>query len=212
MKKLLTTIGTSIFLAALTALPAHAATGDFTIYPTYQHGDNTSWILLKAEQGQTTKDFVTIENLTNEPLSLNLEILDANDESGTFLLNQDPTKKNLSGWMSIGMDSIDLKPHEKKNIQVDFNIPDNAKTQEYKASILASKSEKNAQNILITTRIGVRVYANIVEPTMAQTNIFATPAYSQTAFFVLSLFGVLAAMFYNLIHYIESKKYAKKQA
>ena len=212
MKKLLTTIGTSVLLTSLMALPVHAATGDLTIYPTYKHGDNSSWIILDAEQGQTVKDSVTIENLTNQPLSLNLEIFDAKDQSGTFLINEKPAEQELSTWMNIPANTVELQPHEKKTIPVEFMIPKNAQIHEYKASILASKSEKNAQNILITTRIGVRVYANVVEPTFAQTNIFATPMYSQTAFFALSLFGLLAAVGYNLIHYIESKKYAKKQA
>ena len=212
MKKLLTTIGTSILLAGFTALPAHATTGDFTIYPTYKHGDNSSWILLNIQQGQTVKEFVTVENITNEPLTLNLEIFDAQDQNGTFLINEKPEEQTLSTWLNIDANTIELQPLEKKTVPIEFTIPNNAQTQEYKASILASKSEKNAQNILITTRIGVRVYANVVEPTMAQTNIFATPAFGQSAFFALSLFGFLAAIFYNLIHYIESKKYAKKQA
>lgn len=212
MKKTALTLSIMALVAWLNVMPARAATGDFTIYPTYKHGNNSSWLILNMEEGEHFTDSVTIENLTNQEQNLKLEIHDATEENGTFVLQEDKNQKKLGGWMSIETDNITLKPHEKRKIPVAFNIPKNVPNQEYTASILASKTEKNAQNILITTRIGVRVYTNITAPQSLQANIFNSSQYNETAFFLFSFMGVLGAIFYNIIHYQESKKYAKKQA
>lgn len=212
MKKLFTTIGLSMMLAMVSLTPAQAATGDFTIYPSYMHGNSKSWILLDLEQGATITDYVTVENLTNEPQSLKLHVVEAEVQNGSFLLNEENEYQHLGNWTRLEEQMVKLQPNEKKKMPVHLSIPQNIDTQEYTATILASKTETNKQNINITTRIGVRMYVDVHEAQALGTNIFSSTAYTSTLFFIFSLMGVIGAALYNLIHYVENRKYAKTQA
>lgn len=212
MKHLVHTIGLSALLVLLNVAPAHAVTGDFTIYPSYMHGDNKSWILLDLKQGEAVTDYVTVENLTDKPQTIKLEIQEAATENGTFLLKENKEPRDLGKWTQLQQNSLELQPHEKTKIPVKIVIPGHADMTTYQASILASQSEKNGQNIVVTTRIGVRMYVDVHRPGALQTNIFNSPFSSSTAFFLLSLMGVIGALLYNIIHYTEQRKYAKKQA
>lgn len=209
MKKLLHTIGLSTLLVLLNLTPAHAATGDFTIYPSYMHGDNKSWLLLDLEQGETITDYVTVENLTGESQTLELNVVEATEENGSFLLTEEKEAEHLENWTALPQTIVELAPFEKQKIPVEITIPEKAQKTDYKASILASKTETNAQNIDITTRIGIRMYVDVHEPQALGANIFSSPTYTSAVFFILSLMGVIGACIYNIIHYSEQRKYAK---
>lgn len=209
MKKLFNTIGLSILLVLLNLTPVHAATGDFTIYPSYMHGNNKSWLLLDLGQGETKTDYVTVENLTDTKQSLALNVVEATEKDGSFILTEGREAEHLGEWASLEQTTIELGPREKQQIPVEIAIPQNAKTANYKATILASKNERNAQNINITTRIGVRMYVDIHKPTTLGTNIFSSAAYINSMFFFLSVMGFIGACIYNIIHYSEQRRYAK---
>lgn len=212
MKRLLSTIGLSALLMLLNITPALAATGDFTIYPSYFHGESKSWLLLDLEQGETITESITLENLTEKPQTLELKVVEATGKNGSFSLIENQEFKHLGNWTTLSQTNVQLDPYEKQKIPVEIIIPKNAEKMNYKASILASKTETNAQNINVTTRIGVRMYMDIHEPHALGTNIFNSSAYTGTVFFILSLMGVIGACMYNIIHYTEQRKYAKTQA
>jgi len=214
MKKIVTTIGLVTLLALMGSTAAYAETGDFTVYPTYMHGDNKNWILLDAHQGTTHNDFITVENLTDEPQTIQLQVKEAKEENGTYLPIEDKEYEAVGLWTELSEKTLTLMPFEKRTVETTIKIPENAEKKEHMATILASKSETNAENIKITTRIGVRMYVSVDDNPLLQANIFNTPLYKNTFFFILSFIGVLATIFYNFIHYLENNKnkYEKKHA
>lgn len=214
MKKILLTF-TATFLLALTAAgnalaqtnktnPPGTPSAEFTAYPTYLHGDNKSWIIRQAEPGKSITDSVTVQNLTNKAITITLNVEEATEVNGTFTLKE-TAATDLGLWTKLGTQSVELGPNEKKRIPVNIQIPSNAvEKSTYLGSVLAVKESVNDQNIKIVTRIGVRIYLDIVPPGTLETNIFnATP--QNIFFFVFSLIGLLAAIFYNVIHYLEKK-------
>jgi len=212
MKKTLITIMSTLFLILTNIMPAIAQTGEFTIYPSFMHGDNKSWIIQNIEQSNNKTEYVTIENLTNKEETISLDLREATEENGSFLPMENHEYKNLGLWINLPETVITLSPYEKRKTPLTISIPKNADPNEYKATILASKTTKDDQNINITTRIGVRIYINVKPTSAIQTNIFNTTKYVDSVFFFLSLVGLFGAIMYNLIHYLENKQYANKKA
>ena len=213
MKKILNILGLSTFLVLMMNMAvAHAETGDFTIYPSYMHNDNKNWILLDIEQGETITDFVTVENLTPQQQTIDLEVLEIQEEDGAYLPVESAEPANLAAWTKLPQTKVELAPHEAKEVRVETTVPRDAETGEYKAAVLASKTEKTSQDLSIKTRIGVRMYVNVQSPSPWQANVFGSPFLNSAFFFFFSLFGLLAAVFYNVIHYLDNKKHAQKQA
>lgn len=212
MKKLTLKICLTLCLLLIAVQPAAANTkGDFTIYPTYVHESNSNWIILDATKDSFTSDYVTIENLSDQNQTIQIQVREAEQKGDSFLSIEDQPLKNIGNWINIDDNFHTLAPHEKKNIPLEINIPKDADLGEYTASILASKADINSQNIKIVTRIGVRVYLNVVEENMLQTNIFSSTTFPESYFFFLSFFGLLATIFYNIIHFRDYFKNAKKR-
>lgn len=188
-----------------------AATGEFTVYPTYVHGTNHDWIIRTVAQGDSVEESFTIENLTAASLTLNLGIAEAIEENGAFTTTENQPSQHLALWSSINTidtTSLTLEPHEKKNIPLTLKIPANAAEGEYKAAILAAKSTTNNANVQIVTRIGVRMYIQVVKAAPLSANIFTSEKYSSTLFFGLSLAALFGSVLYNIIYYREQKKHA----
>jgi uncharacterized membrane protein len=204
MKKLLSTIWLLLIITViiLTAgIPlTYAQTGDFTIYPSYIHKNNKNWIILDLEQGSKKTDYVTIENLTDKKQSIKIEFKEAKEEEGSYLPIDNEPYKNLGLWIEISENIVTLNPNEKRKIPIEITIPNKANIDEYKGTILASKTEKNEQNLNITTRIGVRTYININKTNLLQTNIFTSSSYKSVFFFILSFIGVVGSILYSIIN------------
>ena len=219
MKKTIITIGIllTILLIGGPAVTAHphpeeTESSDFTIHPSYMHGDNTHWIIRNAEQGSKITDFVTIENLSSQKHTFNLEIKGAEEQESSFVINDADLQNDLIKWSSLPESTVTLEPYESKKISFELTIPEAADIKNYTGAILASRKYANPNTINIVKRIGVRMFINITEPQPIQANIFSSRAYVNTMFFFLSLFGVMASIFYTLINYLDQRKYEKKHA
>jgi len=215
MKKLIKTIQIATITTVLAMAGinvTYATTGDFTVYPLYTHNNNKSWIIQNIQQGKSYKDSIIVENLTDKETKIDLTLKEAKEENGKFLLTETEQYKNIGNWTHLQESTITLTPHEKRKIDLEVNIPKNANIKTYTATVLASKSELNKQNIKITTRIGVRMYLTVKPITTTQTNIFNTTIYKNTFFFTLSLIGLIAAILYNIIQHIEYNKHEKQNA
>lgn len=187
------------------------AEGKFTIYPSYLHGENKSWIIQDAAPEQVVKDFVTLENLSDKKETISLMIREARTQNDQFIPIDDTNFENLGHWTKLPQSSYTLAPNEKIKIPFTIKIPKGIPAKEYTGVIFAAKQEQNdAQKINLVTRIGVRMYINVTSPKLFQNNFFMSPSYKNTLFFLLSLFGLLSAIFYNLIHFLESKRHVKK--
>ena len=192
---------------------AHAQTGDFTIYPTYMHGENSGWIIRELNQGEKTTEHITVENLTNQEITLEIQFREATEEDdGTFFTIEKEPYQNLGLWTDPKHTTVTLSPYEKRDLPIEISIPKTAERKQYTGSILASKTEKNSQAINITTRIGVRTYITVNSFNPYQANVLNSPIYISTYFFILSLFGIIGSLLYTLIQHIEHKKHEKKHA
>ena len=194
MKK---TLLITALLITLTTTAYAKDIGNFLIHPTYKHGENSSWIIQKAHKGQTIKDYITIENPSDETIKLTLKTVEAEEINNQFTLLDNKPQKDLALWTTIPRKTYTLAPKQKQKIPITIKIPTTAKEKTYKASILASKTTKNKDNIKIVTRIGVRMYIEIV-PQNTQTNIITKDQYDKTTLLIISIIAFLSAIILNL--------------
>lgn len=198
--------------AAATTRPAGSTEGTFTIHPSFMHGDNKAWIIQQTSPEQTINDFVTLENLSGQKENISLIVREAKNVDANFIPIDDPNMQNIGLWTSIPQTSYTVGAHEKVKIPISINIPKGVPSKEYTGVIFAVKEEQGNQNIKTITRIGVRMYIKVSSPSFFQNNFFSSYSYKNSLFFILSLFGLIAAIFYNLINFIENKKYAKNHS
>jgi len=192
MKKLILTIISTLLLAPA----ALATTGEFQIHPTYKHQDNSAWIINTIQTGTTTKDYITIENLTNKTITLNLITKDAKEIDNKFTIKDNEPNKELGSWIKLPKTKYILAPHQKQKIPITIQIPKTAKEKTYKASILASKTTQQ-DSINIVTRIGIRTYITTTK-NETQANILTNNNYEQTTLLLISLIGFITALILNL--------------
>jgi hypothetical protein len=192
---------------------AYASGGDFTIYPTYKHDDNSGWIVMDVNPNQIIKDSVTLENLSDETQTIRIEYLEATEQSGNFIPADAADYNDIGRWTNIEKTTYTLAPHEKIRVPIVFSIPEDADLKQYTGAVYAVKEFLNPQNIKVAVRIGVRTYINVTDaPLAVQTNIFTSTPYVYSVYFIFSLLGVIAALFYNIIFILEKRKHAKKFA
>lgn len=217
MKKLITTIcvitSISLLMGGTTAL-AQDTNGTFTVYPSYMHDGNSQWLLLNAAPGKQLKDYVTIENLTSQEQTVSLQARTANQTEKGFIINENQTENDFTTWIKFEKTDYTLNPLQKIKVPFEINVPASAEIKEYSGAILGSQSVKNENGLNIVTRIGTRLYLNVVEPAATgSTNIGSANIFSaQSIYFFLSLFALIGGSFYITINYLDQKKHENKNA
>jgi uncharacterized membrane protein len=199
---------------AFGALPMYAlAAGDFTIYPTYAHEGNKSWIITSAMQGDTVTEYVNLENLSGETQKISLNFKEASAQKDNFVIFENPDFRTMGNWISFNKEAYILAPGEKIKIPVEIQIPKNVKADKYYGAIFAVKeaTDTNNKNIEIVTRIGVRIYLDVTPEINGFASVLQSGGNQSLFFLWLSAFGLLASIIYNLILHGEHKAYAKKQ-
>jgi hypothetical protein len=211
MKKIIFTI-CAIMLAALTGVTAACANtnGDFTIYPSYEHDGNKSWIIRDVSPNRVIEEYLTLENLSDRRLDINLFVREAKEENGKFIAATTPDFKDIGLWISTDALSYTLEPHRKITVPVTISIPAEAEQGQYVAAIFASKKDAAGPALNIVTQIGVRVYLSVVPSSYGFTDIFTAQGYKSSFLTWLSAFGLLASIFHYLITRGETKSYAKQ--
>lgn len=185
----LTVVASFMFVTPFCA----AQVGDFTIYPTYQHGNNVHWLVRSATPGERVVDFVTVENLKDEEQVIDLKVIEAYEENNSFVLEENKPAQNIGVWTHLAEQQITLKPYEKKRVTVTIHVPENTKIGRYTGSVLAAKSVKNDQNQTIVTRLGTRIYLQ-VQRSYLRANIFTAP-YANNLLLILGVAGVATMAF-----------------
>jgi hypothetical protein len=201
-----------LITTSLGATLARASGGGFTLHPTYFHQGNAGWIIKKTAAGSQFRDFLTVENLSNDEQKISLIVREADTKGTQFIPLESTHYKNIGRWTNLPEAELLLAPHEKRNISFEIKVPKNAAERQYQGVIYAVKKERNKQNVTIVTRIGVRIYLDVTTPGILTNTLFQTSAYKNSFFFILSLAGVLGSLMYNIINHIENKKYANKHA
>lgn len=224
MKKLLLTTGLIISLLTLTAGTAAASenensVGNFTIHPTYMHGENDSWIILDAYQNSTLRDYITLENLSEETRTISLNATDAEESGNSYIIKDAQKSEGLVSWIKFEKTEYTLEPRQKIRVPFEITIPASAEINKYSGAILASQSGRSDGNLTIVTRIGVRLYLNVVAPgahlsnTISQLSTVNAPfgagSFTANLYFFLTSLALAAAVVYTINGQLNKRKYAK---
>lgn len=145
--------------------------GTFTIYPSYQHEGNSQWIIREINSGKQYEDSITVENLTDEKITLALEVFNGLGDEKNFKIDENNRADSISKWTSLEENNVTLAAHEKRKIKIKFIIPTGIKEQKYSGAILASLSKSEENNVKIVSRIGTRVYLTINNHREIQNNV-----------------------------------------
>ncbi|MBD3270698.1 hypothetical protein GF376_04175 [Candidatus Peregrinibacteria bacterium] len=144
----------------------------FTTYPSKPYQGNKQWIVKNVNLGKNYQEKITVRNLTERTISLTLEFKESTGTKENFKIIEHEEFKSIGNWINFETYEIQLKPFEKKQIEMDIKIPKTAREKEYQGVILITHTDK-AQNskMNIATRIGNRVYLNVTKNSELQTNI-----------------------------------------
>jgi|WetSurMetagenome_2_1015567.scaffolds.fasta_scaffold217093_2 uncharacterized membrane protein len=189
---------------------AHAASGEFTIYPSYSHEGNKSWIIRNAHREETVNESVTLENLTGTAQHLSLSFREASQQNNDFLIYESTDYKNIGKWISLPQSSYTLEPEEKIKVPFEIAIPANTASGKYYGAVFAAKESPTENGVKVITRIGVRIYLDVKPQSYGLTSVLNDPGTRSTIFLAISAIGVIGSVFYNIIIYKENKKNAKK--
>jgi hypothetical protein len=133
-------LATSCTLVVTGAPPAGAlGNGRFAIAPTSitSHPRQDFTPVLSA--GATSTDQVSVENLTNKPINLQLYAADAyNTPTGGFAIEPDfKPKKHMGAWIHLAVPSLQLQPLTGDIVPFTYEIPDSVPPGDYPGGIVA---------------------------------------------------------------------------
>lgn len=166
---------------------ALAAGSMFTVYPTYPK-ENTSWIVRDVNKGSQYNEHLTIENLSEEEISLS--ILSKKTTGSPDNIQIEKTK--TAEWIKPSVTEIKLGAKEKKQIDINISIPENAQIGEYQGAIIVNHQSTEKNQLNISTEIGNRFYLNITDNTNLMTNTFSPPNINLHLLLIfLSIAGIL---------------------
>lgn len=170
---------------------AQASSAVFTTYPSHTLNNN-KWIIRDVNPGQSYQEEITAENLQNYPITLTLQVIESSGSKENIRLLENQPNQNIGNWIQPEINSIDLAAHQKQNIKINIIIPNKTELGEYQAVILTTNTDKNKGNLNIATRIGNRIYLNVTNNPILQTNIFSTNiSVIQITFITLSVIAIL---------------------
>lgn len=166
---------------------ALAAESMFTVYPTYPK-ENSNWIIRDVNRGNNYSEYLTLENLSEKEITLQIT---SRETSGTFE-NIKINKNAKAEWIQPSMNEITLSAKEKKNMEINIHIPEDAKIGEYQGAILVNNPTKTKDQFNISTEIGNRFYLNITDNKNLITNTFSPPNINlHLVLILLSIAGIL---------------------
>jgi len=141
----------------------------FTTYPTNTVNHN-QWIIKDINPGQTQQESITVKNLTDQNIVINLAVKETKgDKKNTQIIEQQPFQ-NIGNWIKLEQNSITLIPQEIRKIPFSISTPFNTKPGEYQGTILASYTSNTESAFQINTRIGNRIYLNVTKNHELQSN------------------------------------------
>jgi len=184
----------------------------YTIYPSYTHKGNSSWILHDVKQGDTVKDYLTVENLSSVAGSFRVYFVEGVEE-GEKVFTKDETApaEHIGNLVTPYQQIVELEAGEKTKIEFSYAIPRDFEEGQFVGVFYAEPylpAEFFDSAVNIKTRVGVRMYTNVADFTPSA---FSAPlSLSQKVFFALSTILLLITFLWNLMHY-NSKQISKRK-
>lgn len=162
----------------------------FTTYPTKTINQD-KWIVRDVNPGRHYREQITIENLSDENIELKIDIVESTGGRENIRLLENSTYQPIKQWIKSEQDIVKLSPFEKKNINLNIQVPGNQELGEYQAVALVSQTSEKSGNLKISTRIGNRIYLNVTDQKILQTNTFNSEINPpQITLIILSLIAI----------------------
>jgi hypothetical protein len=152
------------------AAPAAAQEGEvrFTVRPAHPDPDrdsrSVSWLLHRAEPGQTVRDAVEVENLGTLPVTLDLYPADAvTTPSGEFGLEPpEAPDDGVAGWVRLSRTRVRLLPGEERSVHLRVRVPEDASPGDHPGAVVARTVRSVRPGPIRTLlAVGTRLYVRV---------------------------------------------------
>lgn len=149
-------------------LPAAAAGPAWQMQPSGKSGPSTRpHHVYELAPGAVVKDYVRIENLGSEKLTLRLYATDAfSTSSGQFALLPAAEKPTDVGtWVTMSADEVTVKPGADVIVPFEVVVPANAAPGDHVGAVISSlvteQTNGKGEKVLVESRIGSRIYLRV---------------------------------------------------
>lgn len=131
---------------------------------------------LSANPGETLKNSLRVDNITNEPLEVSVSTRNftALGEEGAVDLSEEDSPFSLAKWISVSPDSATIPANESKVFEYTINIPSNAPPGGRFGSIIfktAVKPVSGQSGVAVGQEIGALVFVKIAGEVKEQASI-----------------------------------------
>lgn len=160
--------------AGSTGLAAASDNGSWSVAPGGQEGPGArNFFVYTLKSGQSFQDTVTVANLTDEPLTVDLYPTDAYNTSldgGFALLAVDEMPVDTGSWIRLATDQLTLAPRTQAEVPFEISIPRDAEPGDHAGGIVAQNVETETEidgdgvGVEVRRRVAARVYVRVDGP------------------------------------------------
>lgn len=162
LSRLVTLTVLGIVIAANTVF----ASAKFTVYSAKDQGYKFYYTV---NAGETITDAITVENLSNEGMLVNIFGADGEQtQTGTYTIKTtDKEQFTVGNWIKFNTNQVELKPYEKRNIEFKVQIPEKTPPASYiggigvSTSSLGAESSGGAPKLNVVSRVALLTYIDI---------------------------------------------------
>ena len=134
--------------------------------PPVDGASSTAFELTEVE-GTTVELRTVVSNLSDTPLTLDVGATDATTaaDGSMTLLPPDAPPSGLGAWITSSATTVTVEAHAEAEVPFTIAIPANASPGDYTAGLITSftrtQQDSAGQNVLVESRVGVRVFLRI---------------------------------------------------
>ncbi len=137
----------ALAVSALTAGPALADSPQIAVVVHQASGAPSAYFTVQAQPGgQVTAGSLAIENLSDEPVSVQLAPVDALTTSTLGSAYQSPGSavSGAARWLTLSTDSLQLAPHATGSVAVGVTVPSSATPGDYLSGVSVLSADQPA--------------------------------------------------------------------
>ncbi|RJQ76291.1 DUF916 domain-containing protein [Pseudonocardiaceae bacterium YIM PH 21723] len=129
--------------------------------------DSRTQFTYTATPGGVFHDFISVENISDQPLRLRVDASDAfnTPEGGFDLRARGVQNTDIGLWIKSGKDEIEVQPKSKVTVPFDIQVPANAGPGDHTGGVVASlttqQTSADGSKVAVDQRVGSRVYMRV---------------------------------------------------
>lgn len=129
--------------------------------------DNRGKFIFGATSGAVVKDYVAINNVSAQALTLRVYAADAfnTTEGGYDLLATGKPSKDIGTWIKVDRESVTVPPGGQEIVPFTVTVPRDAPPGDHAAGIVASllteQTNTDGSKVAVDTRVGTRMYLRV---------------------------------------------------